>query len=530
MSLISLSGDNRIDSLLIGSVWPSNSNSKGINLTFSIPSNNAAWPSFYDGAETDRWFPLNTAQSNSFRAALSTWTELANINLKEVFENGNQVGDIRIAYSSLVSLAGFAAWAYSPDRDAFQSAPAGDIWLDPEMTDLTFGTYAFSTLIHELGHSFGLKHPFETEQGNNALLRGIEDTTQYSIMSYTDYDGAGNIYTSTGNGNYTFVVVQPVTPMLYDVLAIQYMYGANMQTRTGNDTYTFSNSQGELKTIWDAGGIDTIDLSNQTLPMTLDLNDGTFSSIGVKQTSFNGGLQTATNNIAIAFNTLIENAVGGAGNDTLIGNEADNTFTGMGGDDIIRGGNGIDTAQYNGQRTNYTIQQTINNQFLVASTNEGIDLAESIEIFQFEDQSVGSSVLAGGKPLTAAEVDKSPEEKDENYINYFLLELASPLTVDATVSYETRDGTAKQGEDYVQTSGIATILAGETHTTIPIEIIGDNLAENDETFILAIRNPVGGTFPSGLTEITATHTILDDDGDHIPLSLIGKADYLAESL
>lgn len=111
----------------------------------------------------------------------------------------------------------------------------------------------------------------------------------------------------------------------------------------------------------------------------------------------------------------------------------------------------------------------------------------------------------------AVEVDQSPVEKDSNYINYFLLELSAPLEIDATVKYHTRDGTARAGEDYMATSGVATILAGETSTTIPVEIIGDNVPETNETFSLVITNPTGGNFPDSNGEIIATHNILDDD-------------------
>jgi serralysin len=59
-------------------------------------------------------------------------------------------------------------------------------------------------------------------------LPTAEDNNRYSVMSYSkqsssDYD----IYASA--------------PALYDVAAIQYLYGANTGVRSGNDIYTFSN-------------------------------------------------------------------------------------------------------------------------------------------------------------------------------------------------------------------------------------------------------------------------------------------------
>ncbi|HHC75034.1 MAG TPA: DUF1800 family protein, partial [Thiothrix sp.] len=74
------------------------------------------------------------------------------------------------------------------------------------------------------------------------------------------------------------------------------------------------------------------------------------------------------------------------------------------------------------------------------------------------------------------------------------------------------DGTATQGSDYIGTSGTAIIPAGDTQVLIPVEIIGDTVAESNETFSLQISNPVGATFPSNITQLSAIHTIINDDG------------------
>ena len=52
---------------------------------------------------------------------------------------------------------------------------------------------------------------------------------------------------------------EPITPQLYDVAALQYLYGANIVTRSGNNTYVADAS---IKTIWDGGGIDVINAGN----------------------------------------------------------------------------------------------------------------------------------------------------------------------------------------------------------------------------------------------------------------------------
>src|SRR4029453_15769285 len=128
---------------------------------------------------------------------------------------------------------------------------------------MTPGKFGFATLLHEIGHAIGLDHPFDDGYGE-PTIPGSMNTNQYTIMAY------GQHLTASG---------EAMTPMLLDILAIQYIYGANMTTRNGDDVYKFSTSE-QLRAIWDAGGIDTIDASNQTLASTIDLEEGAFSSIG----------------------------------------------------------------------------------------------------------------------------------------------------------------------------------------------------------------------------------------------------------
>ena len=100
---------------------------------------------------------------------------------------------------------------------------------------------------------------------------------------------------------------------------------------------------------------------------------------------------------------------------------------------------------------------------------------------------------------------------NQNHTNYFQLALDKAYDHDIIVSYHTQAGTATAGEDYIATSRKVKISAGQTKAMIGIEIIADNNKEEDETFSLVISNPIGEGFPEGVTEITATHTILDDD-------------------
>jgi serralysin len=146
----------------------------------------------------------------------------------------------------------------------------------------------------------------------------------------------------------------PITPMLYDIQAAQKLYGANLTTRTGDTNYiggsaavyrlgdggVLTNGRIGILTIYDAGGIDTIDASIQTGAVRIDLNPGAFSTIG-----------PVANNVAVAYAVksggvivnYIENAKGGSGADTLVGNATHNVLAGNAGNDTLEGGAGNDT-------------------------------------------------------------------------------------------------------------------------------------------------------------------------------------------
>ncbi|MBI6452655.1 M10 family metallopeptidase C-terminal domain-containing protein [Proteus mirabilis] len=192
------------------------------------------------------------------------------------------------------------------------------------------GSFVYHTFIHELGHSLGLFHIWEYILNEK---HKVLDSIKYSVMSYKCPD----IKDADFGGLY------PMTFMLVDILLLQYLYGPNMTTRLENNTYGFHSNTGRaayslnniedklVSCIWDSGGIDTLDFSLYTVNQVINLNEGCFSDIG--------GLRS---NISIAYKTIIENAIGGKGDDTLIGNPFDNNLIGGDGNDLFYGGDGND--------------------------------------------------------------------------------------------------------------------------------------------------------------------------------------------
>lgn len=80
------------------------------------------------------------------------------------------------------------------------------------------------------------------------------------------------------------------------------------------------------------------------------------------------------------------------------------------------------------------------------------------------------------------------------------------------VSYETFDGTAESGSDYMPALGTLTFPDGETEQTFTVTLLDDPGAEGSETFTIELQNVVGVATlgePS-----TTTVTIVDDETAH----------------
>ena len=263
----------------------------------------------------------------------------------------------------------------------------GQDWILGEEGQLD--SYSLQTYIHEFGHALGLGH---AGNYNGSATYGVDnlylnDSWHITVMSY--FDQTQNTYVS-GDRAYA------ISPMMADILAMRALYGVDGGLRLGNTVYGENGNAGSYfdqidglqspvaYTILDDGGEDTLNFASSVHHNTLDLRGGARSDIN--------GVAGA---LAIYTDSVIEHAILGTGNDSVIGNSANNRIALGLGTNAADGAEGNDTAIFSLTQASYTITQTTVSEWVFSRDGEHTTLT-NFEAAEFSD---GTLQLQSAEPV-----------------------------------------------------------------------------------------------------------------------------------
>lgn len=328
-------GNPYLDGLLTGNRW----NQFGGAVTYLFADNFGVW---------------SAAERAAFASALAAFSAVAQFESRMVASGSANLNfhPVGSAYFGsplvLAEQAGPDGVSLSVDGHGYYNREHSS-WT---AAGLQSGGYAFNTVLHELGHALGLAHPHD-RGGGSGLFPGVAENETTNLGTYSLNQGVWTMMSY--NRGWIGAPADPgtdldlafgwvMTPMAFDIAALQQAYGPNLSYRTGDDHYRLpiANGQGTGWTcLWDAGGIDTVSAEGAMISVRIELRAAPLR--GSQGAGFLSRAEGVRGGLTIANGVVIENAIGGDGDDRIFGNAGANQLTGNAGNDWINGFAGADT-------------------------------------------------------------------------------------------------------------------------------------------------------------------------------------------
>lgn len=200
-----LSNNNYIDALIKGAPrwWLNKLGTENV-IRFAFPGTNVEQATY--GSAPSNYQPFNSVQKDSARKALAEMTKITGVNFQEVadpaaadlfFGQASLSGTGVNRYHSSYSNSGGTLTNYRIRSYVYLATGSRN-------QSPTVGTSGYETLLHEIGHAMGLKHPFD----GTINLPSSQDNNNYTVMSYNR---------STPRSTYA----------AFDITALRYLYGTD---------------------------------------------------------------------------------------------------------------------------------------------------------------------------------------------------------------------------------------------------------------------------------------------------------------